>query len=54
MNGWHLTLRSVYTQGGGRGGRSTVVVLPLSPAEVERCPLPLPIFPGQRETCCVP
>lgn len=27
---------------GGRGGRSTVVVSPLSPAEVERCPPPPP------------
>lgn len=42
MNGWHLTLRLVCTQGGSRGGRSKVVVLPLSPAEVERCPPPPP------------
>lgn len=75
MNGWHLTLRSLCTQGGwsrpgsrvfcgwctqctwftsSQGGRSIVVVSPLSPAEVERCPLPLPVFPVQRKICCVP
>lgn len=33
MNGWHLTLRLVCTQGGGWGGRSKGVVSPPSPSQ---------------------